>query len=94
MTIFVVFAREPKPQLQQAIETHFPGDQHYVFSDRVYLISASGTANEISEKLNVSGKEGGLRGVVVMATTTSYFGVAQTTLWDWLKARIEASKNG
>jgi len=88
MTIFAIMAREPKPELDRNIEGAFPGDMHYRFSDRIWFVSATGTARKIADKLDV--KKGGITGVVVMPSTNVYYGVASTALWDWLRARIEA----
>ncbi|WP_024277624.1 hypothetical protein [Xanthobacter sp. 126] len=91
MTIFAIMAREANPSLQQAIDTVYK-DKNYRIADRTWLVSDTATAKQVTEKLGV--KKGGITGVVVMPTTNSYYGVAATAVWDWLRASIEASSDG
>lgn len=64
----------------------------YRFSPTVVFVMHSGTARELSEALGVT--KGGISGVVVTPTTGSYYGVANTALWDWLRAAFESNDGG
>ena len=88
MTIFAVMAKEPTSELEGTIARVYPKEKNYRLTDRTWLLSDTATAREVSEKLGV--RKGGITGVVVMGTTSAYYGVANTSLWDWLRARIEA----
>ena len=92
MPLYAVISRTPNPQLATAVETLFPAELHSKFNDTTWIVSGAGTAQEISEFLNI--KKDGISGAVVFMLTHSYYGVTQTTFWDWLKARIESDRNG
>jgi len=92
MAIFAVISTDPKPELETAIVRLYAGDKQYRFTDRVWFIADAGTAREVSEKLNV--KRGGTTGVVVFLMSSAYYGVASSSLWDWLRARVEEDADG
>ena len=92
MTVFIVASRDPSPELESAISKNFAGKKNLRFTDRVWFVSSASTAREVAEILNV--KKGGLGGVVVMPTTGAYYGLANTSIWDWLRAAIEEGENG
>jgi len=61
------------------------------------MISAGGTAVELSERLGLYDPRNTGQpptGTAVVLATTSYFGRAPTSVWDWMKARLEAGPNG
>lgn len=92
MPLYAVISRAPNPQLAIAVESLFPEELHNKFNETTWIVTGSGTAQEISELLNI--KKDGITGAVVFMLTNSYYGVTQTTFWDWLKARIESDRNG
>jgi hypothetical protein len=91
MTIFVVTARAHKPDLENAISQAYQ-DKQFKFSDRTWFVSDVGTSKQVSEKIGV--KKGGITGVVVMPMAGTYYGVASSTLWEWLRAAAEESDDG
>jgi hypothetical protein len=96
MTVFAVLMPTPEPAIVARIEQFFPFE-YLKLSDTQYLISSSGTAIELSAKLGVydindSGKPA--TGNAVILATSSYFGRAPTTVWDWMKAKLESPPRG
>jgi hypothetical protein len=91
MTIFTITSRAVNASLEDKINKVFP-ETHFKFTNNVWFVSAKGTPKEICEKIGVT--KGGISGVVVMSTTNSYFGVAGTDVWDWLRSAIEKGADG
>ena len=91
MTIFAVLFPSPQPMVASLIADKFQHD-HLRLSDTQWLISASkATATDISNAIGVSGPpDFAPAGLAVVFATTSYFGRAPTTVWDWIKVKLEA----
>ena len=88
MTIFAVLMPVPQPPLAAQIEKEYPGS-YFKLSDTQYLISARGTAVEVSGTLGLDSTEHFLGNAVVFSVS-SYWGRAPTTVWDWIRARLES----
>ena len=86
MTVFAVLLLTPQPFLAARIEKNYEGSC-LKLSDTQYLVSARGTAVEVSKKLGLESPEAGNAIVFAMS---SYWGRAPTTVWDWIKARMES----
>jgi 4-aminobutyrate aminotransferase-like enzyme len=96
MTIFAVLMPAPQPIIAAEIERLFPTD-HLKLSDTQYLISSGGTAIELSAKIgvyDVNEPSKPAKGNAVIFATSSYFGRAHTTVWDWIKAKLESPPRG
>ena len=96
MTVFAVLMPAPQPNVVTEIVRIFP-TEHLKLSDTQYLISTSGTALELSAKLGVYDVNQPAKpatGNAVILATSSYFGRAPTTVWDWMKAKLEAPPRG
>jgi hypothetical protein len=91
MTIFTITSRAVNDSLETNIANAFP-EKHFKFTNNVWFVSTAGTPKEICEKIGV--KKDGISGVVVMSTTNSYFGVAGTDVWDWLRTAVEKGSDG
>jgi hypothetical protein len=92
MTIFAVLMPTPQPNLVAEI-TKVSDGNFFPLNDTQYLISASGTAVELCVKLGIyDAKEPNKAptGSAVVVATSSYFGRAPATVWDWMKAKLEA----
>jgi len=89
MTIFSVMEDNPNPALREAIKAAFP-DNYRELSPGRWLISASGTAQQVSEKMGLV-RGSGFGGTVVFATT-SYYGLHSSDLWDWIREKLESDK--
>jgi hypothetical protein len=87
MTIFVVFRVLDPAKMEAALNRLFPND-HLKVDDDEWLVSAVGTAKEISDKLGVT--PGNDIGGAMIFSMANYFGRATTEIWDWIKAKAEA----
>jgi hypothetical protein len=66
-------------------------------SETQWLISANGTAIDLSAKLGVyDPKNPNLPSIgnAVIFATSSYFGRGQAIIWEWLKAKLESPPSG
>jgi hypothetical protein len=96
MTIFAVLMPAPQPALAEKIKQSFPND-HYALSDTQWLISASQTAIELSAKLGIvdpKAPTSPITGLAVIFATSSYYGRAPQSVWDWIKTKLESPPNG
>lgn len=91
MTVFMVVAKDPNTELESAVSRAYP-EKHFRFSDRAWFVSATGTPRSVSEKIGV--QKGGFSGVVVIPIGGSYYGIASTALWDWIRVEVEGSTDG
>jgi hypothetical protein len=91
MTIFTISSRAVNDSLEAKIVEAFP-EKNFKFTNNVWFVSAGGTPKDICDKIGVV--KGGISGVVVMSTTNSYFGVAGTDVWDWLRSAVEKGADG
>jgi hypothetical protein len=88
MTIFAVLLPTPQPPLAARIESEYAGS-FFKLSDTQYLVSARSTAMEVSAKLSLDLANAFVGNAVVFAVS-SYWGRAPTTVWDWIKTRMES----
>ncbi|MCE9650246.1 MAG: hypothetical protein K8R18_11555 [Parvibaculum sp.] len=90
MTIFAIIAPAPLPALNNKIAGEFPND-FFKINDTQWLISATGTAQEISNKIGVTD---GQTGSAIIFATSGYYGRAPANIWEWIKAKLEAPASG
>jgi hypothetical protein len=90
MIVFAVIALVPNPVLDAAIAKNFPKD-FLALSPTSWLIAASGTAQEVSLRLGVT--TGGI-GQTIVFSTAGYYGMANSNIWEWIRAKLEAPLNG
>jgi hypothetical protein len=92
MTIFTILMPSAQPSLTEAIKKHYASD-NYPLTDTQWLVSSKETAAEVSNKLGITGPpvpDTPVHIAVVFATS-SYFGRAPATVWDWIKVKLESS---
>jgi hypothetical protein len=92
MAVFAVIAVPPKEveKLGAAITEAF-GATNLRLSDDNWLISTAGTAQEISDKLQIPK---GVVGSAVVVGVSGYFGRANPNVWAWLKTHMEQVPSG
>jgi hypothetical protein len=93
MTIFVVIP-QPNPntsKLGSVIASSFKDSYYALEADKGWLISTRGTAQELSEKLQLTSGESG---AAVVFETAAYFGRANPNIWSWIKSKLEAPASG
>jgi hypothetical protein len=96
MTIFAILMPTPQSAVIAKIREIFPND-HLMVSDTQYLVSSTGTAIEVCAKLGIYDLKlpnAPSTGNAIVFATSSYFGRAPSSIWDWLKAKLEAPPNG
>jgi hypothetical protein len=96
MTVFAILLPGPQPRVVEAIKHAYPND-FLSITDIQWLISANGTAIDVSAKLGIYDPKNPTvppSGNAVIFATSSYFGRAEATIWDWLKTKLEASPSG
>ena len=82
MAVFAVIQTFSNPRLEQNIEKH----SHLKVRDGVWLVSAEGTATDVSNMLDISE---GKAGSAIILKASSYYGRAETSIWDWIQASWE-----
>ena len=92
MTVFAIMSTSVNPELEAAMNERYPDAKSYRVSDTAWLVAYKGTARELSETLGI--RRGGIRGAVVVPVTSSYYGVASSALWEWLKTAFEEGGDG
>jgi hypothetical protein len=96
MAIFAILMQVPQPGVTAVIKEKFPND-HYVFSDTHWFISTTGTVTDLSAKLGIFDQKEPAKpptGNAVVVAVSAYFGRGPQTVWDWLKAKLEAPPSG
>jgi hypothetical protein len=88
MTVFAVLLPTPQPSLAARIEEKYAGSV-FKINDTQYLVSARSTAVEVTEKLGLNLADA-IEASAIIFAVSSYWGRAPTTVWDWIKARMEA----
>jgi len=96
MTIFAVLMPMPQRQITELIEDKFSSD-YLRLNETQYLVSFRGTAVDLSRELGLydpKKPDEPPTGSAIVLSTSSYFGRAPNTVWDWMKSKLEASSSG
>lgn len=93
MNVFAVLPPEPNATLDKLIEDHFAGNC-LKLAPAQWLVAGKATSRDISDLLQITTTEDGkvsrgATGNAVIVAVSSYFGLAQTNIWEWLKTKIE-----
>ncbi len=96
MNVFAVLPPEPNATLDKLIEDQFAGNCLKIAPTQ-WLVAGKATSREVSDLLQITTTADGrvakgATGNAVVLAVSSYFGIAQTHIWEWLKAKIEASQ--
>jgi hypothetical protein len=87
MSIFVVFRVSDPNKIKAALEAAVPND-FLDIGHNEWPVSFKGTTKDLSDKLGVSEAS---NGAAIIFSMAGYFGRAPTNIWDWIKAKAEAS---
>lgn len=93
MTIFVVFRVQDPVRMKAAIEQAYPND-HFDLGNNEWLVSDRGVAKAVSDKIGITAEPVGATtrsGNAIVFSMENYFGRAQTNIWEWIKAKSEAT---
>ena len=83
MNVFAVFGFDQSSALGDTVLTVYP-DHHHVLPDGSILIATDeATSKGVAEKLMAEREERGE--VFVVTPVVSYWGVQQTTVWEWMQ---------
>ncbi len=91
MSIFAILMQNEQPRLVETIKSTYP-DNHYAFTDTIWLVSANGTVTDVSAKLGIFDPKEPSKppvGNAAVFNVSSYTGRAPQTLWEWLKNKLE-----
>lgn len=88
MSVYAVLVRgdEPPEGLESNIEQHYK-ECNYKYADNIWFINTTDLTAEVANKLNI--KKGGIGRTLIAAMTSSYFGMSQPVVWEWLKRAFE-----
>ena len=87
MSVFAIFRVTDPAKLKAAIAEVYPND-HIDLGTNEWMVFDKGTAIDVSTKLRISDASNGLEIIVGVA---GYYGRAPTPIWEWIKAKLEAS---
>ncbi len=87
MAIFVIFRVSDPPKMLEKLREVYPND-HLQVQQGEFLVSASGTAKDVAERLGITGTTTPTVAAIVFSMA-SYFGRASTEIWDWIKTKAE-----
>jgi len=86
MSIFAIIKQPGQTDnVGDSIRMHFP-TAHYTLGADAWLVSATTTAQELSERLGITS---GISGSAIVIEAASYFGRANPAIWSWIKANWE-----
>lgn len=86
MTIYAIFRASKPEAISQALKEKYP-DDHYQVRSNEWLVSGTGTAKEISDRLGITG---GDSGSAIVFSMGSYYGRSDKDIWDWIATKLEA----
>ena len=89
MTIFVVLRVQDAARMKAALAEKYPED-HLDLGNDEWLVSAKGTAKGLSDHLGVT-SDPATAGNAIIFSMDSYFGRASADIWEWIKAKSEAT---
>jgi hypothetical protein len=95
MPIFVLLPQNPDAQakLPAAVARAYP-DANKALANHNWLVAGKGTAQDVSANLGITSKDNsgpGPVGTTIVFEVASYYGRATTDIWDWVKAKWEAT---
>lgn len=85
MAIFVIFNAANPQSIAAALQREYPND-HLTVAEGQWLVSATGVAKDISDKLGIT--DGTVSSAIIFSMA-NYFGRASTDIWDWIKVNAE-----
>lgn len=94
MSIFAILPQNiaSRASIKAELERAIPeAGARYELNDGCWLVSARGTAEQLSNDLRITTGEGGSAVVLEVA---SYFGRSNPSVWSWIKSNWGASAVG
>jgi hypothetical protein len=92
MTIFAIITQPGSAaSLEAAIDVAYPNAKYAIDGGHGWLISATGTPQEISNKLGITD---GSNGAAIVLEIAAYHGRANPNIWSWIKSNWNTAENG
>lgn len=91
MTVFAILMPSPQPALAAKIASVYQND-YLEITDTQWLVSTVGTTMEVCQKLGIydpANPKAAATGSAVVFATSSYFGRASVSIWEWIKVKLE-----
>jgi len=92
MTIFTILLPREQPKLVEKIKLEYQTNGLQI-TETQWLVSASGTALEVSKKLGIydpANPNGPSSGDAIIFSTNGYFGRAPANVWEWIGAKLQS----
>lgn len=93
MAVFVIFRVQDPERMRNAVQQAFP-ENFFDLGNNEWLVSAKGTAKEISDRLGITNEPPGTQsraGNAIVFSMDNYYGRAATNIWEWVKTKVEAT---
>jgi hypothetical protein len=88
MTVFVILAETDDPRLATSIASHFK-DNFLKIGPGQWFVAGNGTSVDVSNLLGITaGPTKGTTDGAIVASINSYYGIASTNVWEWLKVKL------
>jgi hypothetical protein len=91
MSVFAVLSEEYNPKLEVLITEKYPKD-HYKITSTQWLVYSKETTKQLTDTLGITsegGKKKGDTGSAIVLAISSYWGIANTDMWGWMKVKME-----
>jgi hypothetical protein len=89
MSIFVIFRVSDTSRLEEILAREF-SDDHRIIANGQYLVASRGSAQQLSDRLQITGDAGNI-GPAIVFKMLNYYGRAPADIWDWIKIKAEQS---
>lgn len=89
MSVYVIFRASNPTLMRTVLEEVFP-DDHLEVQDDEWLVSSSGSAKSVSDRLEAVAPDNHF-GSAIVCRVSSYWGRAPTEIWDWILDKMEES---
>lgn len=91
MPIFAVVGQGLFPNLGAKLNETFPDNVYDLGGLGAWLVSAQGTAKDVSDAVGITT---GAAGSAIVVEVASYYGRANPAIWSWVKVKWEGPPNG
>ena len=85
MLLFAILGHDDNPKLEAAMAVHFPGN-HLRLGKGQWLVAGSNTT--VVDVSNILGISDGVNGSAIVISIATYYGRANTNIWEWMKVKL------
>jgi hypothetical protein len=87
MLLFAILGHDDNPRLSAALTLHFPGNYLRIGNGQWLVAGGNTTVVDVS---NILGISDGTNGSGIVISIASYYGRANTNIWEWMKVKLSA----